>query len=79
MSAVFQEDRLSEDFSVLSNVRMVTEKSVSKAEIEACFSALGLEKSIHLPVRELSGGMKRRVSFSRALLTGSRFVVMEEP
>ena len=80
ISAVFQEDCLSEDFSAVSNVRAITGRKVSKANIAAHLAALGLtEKDITIPVRDLSGGMKRRVAISRAILADSELVIMDEP
>ena len=65
-SAVFQEDRLCEDFSAVSNVRAVCGRRVSKEEITAHLARLGLAGSLSQPVRELSGGMRRRVAIARA-------------
>lgn len=79
MSAVFQEERLCEDFSAVTNVRLVTGKSVSDEEIARCLSSLGLSGSTHVPVRELSGGMKRRVAIARAVLAEGELLILDEP
>ena len=64
---VFQEDRLCEDFSAVTNVRLVTGHSLKTQEIREELLRLGLpEDSLSQPVREYSGGMKRRVSIARA-------------
>ncbi|MDP4132522.1 MAG: ATP-binding cassette domain-containing protein [Bacillota bacterium] len=78
-SAVFQEDRLSEDFTAYSNVHMVCNKNVSEGGIKLCLSELGLKDSIYTPVRELSGGMKRRVTIARALMADYDLIIMDEP
>jgi NitT/TauT family transport system ATP-binding protein len=79
VSAVFQEDRLSESFSAVANIIAVTGKSVSESEIVNCLSELGLQGSERKPVSELSGGMKRRVAIARALLKKSELIVLDEP
>jgi NitT/TauT family transport system ATP-binding protein len=78
-SCVFQEERLCEDFSAVTNVRIACAPSVKKSEIEAQLSAVGLADSLNQPVRELSGGMKRRVAIVRALMAPSDIVIMDEP
>ena len=65
-SAVFQEDRLCENASAVSNIRLVN-PALSKGEAEAMLRELGLGDSLGQPVRTLSGGMKRRVAILRAL------------
>ena len=76
---VFQEDRLCEDFSAVANIRLVTGKSLPDEEIEECLVSLGLEGSARRPVRELSGGMKRRVAIVRAVLARPDLLILDEP
>jgi NitT/TauT family transport system ATP-binding protein len=78
-SAIFQEDRLCEGFSAMANLRLVLPKSIPDARLEAHLVELGLADSMRRPVRELSGGMKRRVAIARAMLAESEIVFMDEP
>jgi len=79
-STVFQEDRLCESFSAVSNIRMVLSKRTDTETIREHLAFLGLkEDSIYLPVHELSGGMRRRVAIVRAMLAESEIVFLDEP
>jgi len=79
IATVFQEDRLIEHLSALSNVRIVLKRGFPETEILRAFEAVGLREAAHQPVHELSGGMQRRVALVRALLADSPLVVMDEP
>ena len=82
MSAVFQEDRLCEDFNPVSNVRFScgsTKNKKSKEESVSCLASLGLGDSLGKPVREFSGGMKRRVAIARALMAEYELLFLDEP
>jgi ATP-binding cassette subfamily A (ABC1) protein 3 len=50
-----------------------------KEEIQEYLSDLHLEDKIDVPVSDLSGGMKRKLSVAIALIAGSKFVVLDEP
>lgn len=79
ISAIFQEDRLCENLTASANIRLVTGKRFSKAQIANELEAVGLEGCAGKPVRELSGGMKRRVAMLRALLTEYDILFADEP
>ncbi|HHU89617.1 MAG TPA: ABC transporter ATP-binding protein [Clostridiaceae bacterium] len=78
-SAVFQEDRLCESFNAISNVRLVCDSKVKTDEIILHLKKTGLQDNILKPVKELSGGMKRRVAVVRAVLAKSDIILMDEP
>ncbi len=77
-SAVFQEDRLCESNGAVSNLRLVN-PSLSRRQAEAMLSELGLSDSLRQPVREFSGGMKRRVAILRALCADWDILLADEP
>ncbi len=79
MGVVFQENRLCEDFSVMSNIKLVCEKNISGEEIIKNLDLVGLGDNIHTPVKELSGGMKRRVALVRAVLSKGELLILDEP
>lgn len=84
ISVVFQEDRLCENLNVLSNIRLVQrEKKEEKQEflkkVQKGLEEVGLLECSYQPVRELSGGMKRRVAILRALYAKWDILFLDEP
>jgi len=77
-ACVFQEDRLLSQLSAGDNVRFAA-PDVSEARLRDAFRRLELERDIDTNVEELSGGMRRRVSMIRALLSDAELIVMDEP
>ena len=75
-ATVFQEDRLLNDFTVFANIKIVTPQ-LSNHKITEVIESIGLNpKDL---VRELSGGMKRRVAILRGILAPSNLLIMDEP
>ena len=75
---VFQEDRLCEDYDAVTNVTMVSRK-VFKETVTKELLQLLPEEAIHKPVKELSGGQRRRVAIVRACAIPSDILIMDEP
>lgn len=78
-AAVFQEDRLLEGLDALGNLRFVLGPSLDCGGAKALLSALGLENATGKPVRDWSGGMRRRLALARALLAPSDALALDEP
>lgn len=79
VAAVFQEDRLIEHWDAIKNVKLVCDKSVSSEQIMDELKEVGLKESLKKPVRDYSGGMRRRVAIVRAMLAVSELVILDEP
>lgn len=78
-AAVFQEDRLCAHLSAVANLRLVLDRG-RWVEIERELAAVGLDAdAVDRPVRELSGGQRRRVAIARAMVMGADLLVLDEP
>ena len=75
---VFQENRLCENFNAIENVVMVNKKNSAKVAEEELLKLLPGD-CLRKPVRELSGGMKRRVAIVRACSIPFDMLIMDEP
>ena len=78
-AAVFQEDRLLEGYTALQNLRFATGNRYTAEELTGFILRLLPEEALKNPVREFSGGMRRRTAILRAILAPSDLVLMDEP
>lgn len=78
LSAVFQEDRLCDHLNPVANIRLVNPKHAPQ-EVRQALEGVGLQDCFAQPVRELSGGMRRRVAILRALLAEYDLLFLDEP
>lgn len=79
IGVVYQEDRLCEAFSAVSNIHLVTGNHHTKDEFRAVLARLGIAaEDADKPVCEFSGGMKRRVAIARALMYDCDLLLFDE-
>ncbi len=84
IGVVFQQMSLDLDLSVERNLRFHADlhglpRALASERLHAGCQALGIEKDLARPVRELSGGNRRKVELVRALLHHPSVLLMDEP
>ncbi len=78
-SAVFQENRLFEEYTAIENVYAMGHCHIARESVEKALKELLPGDSLMKPLKEFSGGMKRRVELARAMLSESEIVLLDEP
>lgn len=78
-AGVFQENRLFEEFTAIENVFATGRCAYEKETVRVALAELLPGDSLLKPIKEYSGGMKRRVEIARAFLSDSPVILLDEP
>jgi len=77
---VFQDIRLFPHLTVLQNLKYGIKKDAANdIRFEDLLAILKIEHLLHKKPEQCSGGEKQRISIGRALLSGARILLMDEP
>lgn len=84
LGVVPQESALDEGLTVRENMRVFANfvgvaPSQRDARINSLLKMMALDHKAEAPIRALSGGMKRRLAFVRALLAEPEILILDEP
>jgi lipooligosaccharide transport system ATP-binding protein len=82
IGVVPQENALDEELTVLENMRLYARFQSVKdplLRIKGLLEHMSLEHKSNAQIRSLSGGMKRRLTFVRALLSDPELLILDEP
>ena len=84
LGVVPQENALDEELTVFENMQLYArfeglENRAALLRITELLELMSLEHRRDAPIRTLSGGMKRRLAFVRALLSNPELLILDEP
>lgn len=84
LGVVPQENALDEELTVVENMQLYARfgglgKKAALPRIEALLAQMSLEHKRDAMIKSLSGGMKRRLTFVRALLSDPELLILDEP
>lgn len=77
ISVVFQEDRLLEYLNILDNIKLVSDLDRESVLME--YKKILPEDAFFKKIKDYSGGMKRRASILRAVISDSSAIFLDEP
>jgi ABC-type multidrug transport system ATPase subunit len=75
---VYEKLTVAEHIRLIAKIKGYTKEEIVK-EIELISKYVGLENDLNKQARNLSGGMKRRLSVAMALTGGSKIIILDEP
>lgn len=78
-SMMFQDTRLVEDLDAIDNILLFARRGFSRKDARDLACELLPKDALSRPVRELSGGQRRRVELTRAFAAPGELVLLDEP
>lgn len=84
LGVVTQENALDEELTVVENLRIYArfvglDRATAQPRIEGLLRDMSLDHKRDATIKSLSGGMKRRLTFVRALLADPELLILDEP